>query len=278
MPMPSSRSTTTFCRKITGVSSPWNIFISMSTRILASPSTSFLASDMPPRSAVFRKPVVGHEMHHRADHAVIGHRVGVFVRVGHAGVELEALVAAGVRPDVVADRLDPVVGGAHEGADALVIGRVEHLDDRGGVLELHRLGAGLLLGHVVDAEELVVAEQQPVHGVPLPVPCRAAQAEEPAPPRRRPRRRRRRPPRRGRDLPRSRRRASARWSGRSRRRWRSCWGCAGLPSRRRRRNPRSGRCTPRRAGRSPPAGSARWCISRSSPRGIRAARAPASRR
>ena len=41
-----------------------------------------------------------------------------------------------------------------------VVGGVEHLDDRGDVLEAHRLRARLLLRHVVDAEELVVAEQQ----------------------------------------------------------------------------------------------------------------------
>ncbi len=37
------------------------------------------------------------------------------------------------------------------------------------VLEAQRLGPRLLLGHVVDAEELVVAEQQPVHPSPIPL-------------------------------------------------------------------------------------------------------------
>ena len=63
----------------------------------------------------------------------------------------------------VADLGDPVVGGAHEGADLLVVGVVEHGHDRRCVLERDLLGARLLLGHVVDAEELVVAEEQSVH-------------------------------------------------------------------------------------------------------------------
>ena len=48
-------------------------------------------------------------------------------------------------------RLPEIVGGVENGHDALR------------VLELHRLGASLLFGHVVHAEELVVAEEDALH-------------------------------------------------------------------------------------------------------------------
>ena len=58
-PRPSSRSTTTFWRKITGVLRPWNIFISASISSVVMPSMSFLASDVPPRIAASIRPSSG---------------------------------------------------------------------------------------------------------------------------------------------------------------------------------------------------------------------------
>ena len=83
--------------------------------------------------------------------------------VGHSGVEEEALVTLGMRADVIAHLGDPLVRRTHEGANALVVGVVEHLDDRVDVLEAHGLRPRLLLRHVVDAEKLVVSEEQPIH-------------------------------------------------------------------------------------------------------------------
>ena len=109
------------------------------------------------------QPFVGQEPADGAEEAVVGDRVRVLVRVRHAREELHLGVALGIRPDDVTDLADPVVRGAHERAYALVVGDVEHLHDRVDVLEAHLLRPGLLLRHVVDAEELVVAEEQPVH-------------------------------------------------------------------------------------------------------------------
>ncbi len=50
---------TTFCRKITGVERPRNIFISASTNIVAIVSTSPLATDTPPFSMAPSEPSSG---------------------------------------------------------------------------------------------------------------------------------------------------------------------------------------------------------------------------
>src|SRR5690625_557189 len=53
--------------------------------------------------------------------------------------------------------------GAHQCPHALGICVDEHVNDGVGSLEPHLLLARLLLRHVIDAEELIVAEEQPVH-------------------------------------------------------------------------------------------------------------------
>ncbi len=154
--------------------SPSNIFISASISSVVMPSMSFLAIEAPPRIAASRSPSSGRKRLTRAEHAVLGHRVRVLVRVRHARVEREVRVAVGVGAHVVADRGDAVVRRAHEGADALVVRGVQDVDDGLDRLEAHRLGARLLLRHVVDAEELVVAEQQAVHQAAFRVSSRLA--------------------------------------------------------------------------------------------------------
>src|SRR5690606_17312685 len=69
-------------------------------------------------------------------------------------------------PDVLADLSHPLVRGAHEGSDAVIERDVDDVDDGARVLELHRLCPRARLGHVIDAEELVVAQQEQVHLVP----------------------------------------------------------------------------------------------------------------
>ena len=93
----------------------------------------------------------------------MGDRVGVLVRVRHARKEFEVCIALGIAPDDVTDLADPVVRGAHECAQALVVGHVEDVHDGVGVLETHLLRPSFLLRHVVDTEKLVVSEEQPVH-------------------------------------------------------------------------------------------------------------------
>jgi uncharacterized membrane protein len=73
------------------------------------------------------------------------------------------LAIAYVVGDMVPDLGDAVMGSAHEGAHAGVVGGVDHRHHRVQILEAHRLGARFLLGHVIDAKELVVAEQQSIH-------------------------------------------------------------------------------------------------------------------
>ena len=51
------------------------------------PSMSFVASDAAAAQRRVEQALVGQEALDRAEHAVLGHRVGVLVRVGHAGIE-----------------------------------------------------------------------------------------------------------------------------------------------------------------------------------------------
>ena len=99
----------------------------------------------------------------RAKIAILGYGVGVFVRVGHARIEDEITVFRRVGANDVGDLADAVMRRAHESPDTLGERDVEDVDDRLRPLEAHRPGARLFLRHVVDAEELIVAEQQAVH-------------------------------------------------------------------------------------------------------------------
>src|SRR5262249_8073711 len=58
---------------------------------------------------------------------------------------------------------DALVRRAHKGFDSLGIGHIEYLENRGGVLKAHRLRARLFFGHVIDAEELIIADENSVH-------------------------------------------------------------------------------------------------------------------
>jgi len=52
---------------------------------------------------------------------------------------------------------------AHEDVDSAVIGDIQQIDNFLDICKAHGLRPRLFLGHVIDAEELVVAEQQPIH-------------------------------------------------------------------------------------------------------------------
>ena len=105
------------------------------------------------------RAVLRQEGFQRADDPVLGGGVGVFVGVGHARIEMKILITSGIGAHMVANPGDAVMRGAHEGANALVVGDIDDFDDRPDVLELHGLGAGALLGHVIDAEKLIVPEK-----------------------------------------------------------------------------------------------------------------------
>lgn len=64
---------------------------------------------------------------------------------------------------MLADLGDPLVRRAHERANAVVERDLDDPDDRLGVLEADGLSPRLLFRHVVDAEELIVTQQQSVH-------------------------------------------------------------------------------------------------------------------
>ncbi len=78
--------------------------------------------------------------------------------VGHARIEFEARIAAGIFPDAIADFRHAVVRRAHEDADTLVVSTIQNVHDGLQILEAHGLRPSLFFGHVVDAEELIIAE------------------------------------------------------------------------------------------------------------------------
>ena len=110
------------------------------------------------------QPLVGQEALDCPEHAVVGHRVGVLVGVRHAREKLIVLVTLRIGTPMVADLGNAVVRGAHEGLDTLIVGGIKDIDDGLDILKAHRLGTRLVFGHVVDAEKLVVTEQQTIHG------------------------------------------------------------------------------------------------------------------
>ena len=66
---------------------------------------------------------------------------------------------------MIANFGDPLVRRAHESPNAFLISYVQDLNDGAGVLKSHGLGMRLVLGQVVDPEELIVAEQYAFHNV-----------------------------------------------------------------------------------------------------------------
>ena len=113
------------------------------------------------------RALVGKKHLQRSNDSVLGDGIGVLVGVGHAGVELEAAVAHRIRPDVVAHLRNLCVRRAHEDPNPRIDRELEHLDDRACLLESNRLSARLLFGHVIDAEELVIAKKHSLHAAPL---------------------------------------------------------------------------------------------------------------
>ena len=93
-----------------------NIFISASISSVMMPSMSLLGQRAPAAQRRVDEALVGQEAPDRPERAVLGHRVGVLVRVRHAREERHVRVPLRIGPDVVGDQRDPVVGGAHEGA------------------------------------------------------------------------------------------------------------------------------------------------------------------
>ena len=106
---------------------------------------------------------VRHEALQRTEHSVFRYRIPVLVRIWHARIEGEIAVAIRIRPDVIADLSDPLMRRAHESPDPFFVRCIEYIDDGARVLKAHCLSARLLLGHVIDAKELVVAEQKAIH-------------------------------------------------------------------------------------------------------------------
>jgi hypothetical protein len=57
---------------------------------------------------------------------------------------------------------------AHEDVDSTVIGGVQQINDFLDIPEADGLRPRLFLGHVIDAEELIIAEQYSIHWPLLP--------------------------------------------------------------------------------------------------------------
>ena len=74
------------------------------------------------------------------------------------GYRLNPVPLARLGAHAIANLRDPVMGRAHEPARAQVSRCLQHSHDFIEVLEAHRLLARLFLGHVIDAEELIIAE------------------------------------------------------------------------------------------------------------------------
>ena len=64
---------------------------------------------------------------------------------------------------MITDCRDPFVRGAHKGVNTRVVRHVQNLNDALVILEADRLGLGLFFGEMVDAEELIVAEEDSFH-------------------------------------------------------------------------------------------------------------------
>ncbi len=107
--------------------------------------------------------LLGKELANGAEHAILGHRVCVFMRIGHSRKEFEVRVAFGILSYPIGDLGDALMRRTHESGDSLVVCGVENLHDGIEILEAHGLGACLLFRHVIHAEELVVSEKQTVH-------------------------------------------------------------------------------------------------------------------
>src|SRR6185437_11075522 len=88
----------------------------------------------------------------------------ILVRVGHTRIKDVVGVVSLVGAEMIADFADPIVRRTDERAKAFLVRDVERRQHGREVLKPYRLRARLLLGHVVDAEELVVAEKHAVHG------------------------------------------------------------------------------------------------------------------
>jgi hypothetical protein len=63
-----------------------------------------------------------------------------------------------MQTDVRADLSDSVMRRAHEDVDSAVVGDVQQIDDFADIRKADGLRPRLFLGHVIDAEELVVTE------------------------------------------------------------------------------------------------------------------------
>jgi hypothetical protein len=67
-----------------------------------------------------------------------------------------------------ADLSDSIMRRAHEDMDSAVIGGIQQINDFLDIRKADGLRTRLFLGHVIDAEELIIAEQYSIHCPLLP--------------------------------------------------------------------------------------------------------------
>jgi hypothetical protein len=85
------------------------------------------------------------------------------MRVGHARIDFEIGIPFRIRPDMAADIPDSIMGSTHESLDIEIIGGVDDLYDALGISETHRLRASFFFREMVDAEKLIITEQNSIH-------------------------------------------------------------------------------------------------------------------
>jgi hypothetical protein len=85
------------------------------------------------------------------------------VGVRHARINFEIGISFRIGPDVVADLSDSIVSSTHESLDIKVVCRVEDPYYVLGIFETHQLGASFLFRQMVDAEKLIITEQDSIH-------------------------------------------------------------------------------------------------------------------
>jgi hypothetical protein len=107
--------------------------------------------------------LVGEKTSHGTQHAVLSDGVCVLMSVRHTGVEEIIRISLRIGANVIADQRNAVMRRTHKGSDTLGVRCVENVDYRAYVLKTQCLSASLLLRHVINAEELVVAKQQSIH-------------------------------------------------------------------------------------------------------------------
>src|SRR6476646_5860366 len=86
------------------------------------------------------------------------HGICIFVCVRHAWVELKVSIAGWMCPEMVTNFRYLLMGRAHERLDSFVICNIQDLNDGVYILKLKRLRTRFFFRHMIDTEELIVAE------------------------------------------------------------------------------------------------------------------------